>query len=191
MYVTVFFRCQLFNCFSTSHLTSKLLALIRPLTFHQTNSYFDHLAQHCLSQGKKQASKTKVRKPWIRFTILRNVDIETIDTLLLVGLFPTLSDDYSKYTQNFNLFKSTITTKQDPRRQRMITHLRSILVNRYNPQIANQKPPKTVPREMKWISYIISGHEGNFPKCWFHLTWIYALAHFDENQCKNFYVCIE
>ena len=123
---------------------------------------------------------------------MRNVDIETMDTILLVGLFPTLSEDYKKYTRNFDSLNKSVTfVNVDPQRNKMINHISNILKTRYNPHIQDANTQNTFQRDMKWIKYILSGKEASFPKSWSHLVWLYSLAHFDETQCKILYVFLE
>ena len=123
---------------------------------------------------------------------MRNVDIETINVILLVGLFPTLSEDFKKYTRNFDSLNNSITSANvDPQHNKMINYISTILKTRYNPKLQDAKVQRTFPRDMKWIKYILSGREASFPKSWFYLVWIYALAHFDEAQRKIFYVFLQ
>ena len=122
---------------------------------------------------------------------MRNVDIETMDTILLVGLFPTLSEDYNKYTRNFDSLNNSITSANvDPQRNKMINYISTILKTRYNPKLQDAKVQRTFPRDMKWIKFILSGKEATFPKSYFHIVWAYSLARFDETQCKIFNVLL-
>ena len=103
----------------------------------------------------------------------------------MVGLFPSLSKDYKKYSSNFDTFtESTPSGKVNSKRNKMIGYMKSILTTEYNPQKPNAKPTTTWPRDKNWIKLILSGIESSCPKSNFLLVWIYSLARFDENQCK-------
>ena len=150
-----------------------------PLAFHQAESYFDHFAQYCPSQAKDAKQKTKARKPWIRFVILRNVLANLQNVILNVGLFPQLADDYANYATGFE-HKLTPTVKRGC--DKMIKWASDILTTPYNPMDSEAKKPKTCPRPMAvWIHNILKGDK-LMKHNWLHIVWLTSLIRFDKSQ---------